>query len=124
MKVALYFSLFILTLSCNVQKKLQGSFRSSCNLYNQTSLKLTLIENGEFQYQFAYNDEQNKGKWEILNDTLLLESAIFLEKREALSPQIKNSDFTGVDKYKIKKNKLFVINKNGISNKCYLIEVK
>ncbi len=124
MKIVFYVSIIILTLNCSVQKKLHGSFRSSCDLYNQTSLKLILNVNGEFQYQFAYNDEIIKGKWKLSNDTLILKSDIFLIKRDPLSPKIKNSDLVNVDKYKIKNNKLFVINKNGVSTTCYLQKYK
>lgn len=104
MKIVFYVSIIILTLNCSVQKKLHGSYKSSCDLYNQTSLNLTLNANGEFQYHFAYNDEIIKGKWEISNDTLTLKSDIFLIKRNPLSPKIKNSDLVDVDKYVFKKN--------------------
>ncbi len=123
MKTVFYLIFFTLA-SCSVQKGLQGDFMSSCNLYNQTSLKLTLNENGEFQYHFAYNDEIVKGKWILSGDTLILNSDKFLIKRDPISPKIQNTDLADVDKYLVKQNKLFVINKTGMDKNCFLITVK
>jgi len=94
------------------------------HLYNQTSLKLTLTELGDFQYFFAYTDEIIKGKWVLSNDTLILKSDKFLIERGPLLPGIQNTDLIGVDKYFVKKDKLFAINKKGISKNCFLILVK
>ena len=116
----IYHSIFLLfCLGCSTQK-LKSTYKSSCFLYNKTELELILNSNSEFSYKFAYLDEEIKGKWERKADTLFLYSSKFLEKQENLTPKIKNTDFIGLDKYLIKKGKLHLINKDGVSRSCYL----
>lgn len=115
-----YYSVFLLfCLGCSNQK-LHSAYKSSCFLYNKTELELKLNSNSDFSYKFAYLDEEIKGNWERRADTLYLYSNKFLEKQENLTPKIKNTDFNGLDKYLIKKGKLYSINKKGVSLDCYL----
>ncbi len=101
-----------------------GNYNSSCMLYGKTELKLKINKDGTFAYNFLYNEETVYGKWTIKSDTLILNSSQFLAKRDSLSPKIKNTDIENTDKYLIKRNKLFVINKSGLSKNCYLTKIK
>lgn len=97
-----------------------GLFISECKLYDTRAVKLDIKPDQTFQYYFAYNDETVIGKWHVKQDTLILVSEKFLEKREPLNPKIKNSDLATIDAYLIKGKLLKLINLSGISNDCPL----
>ncbi len=54
------------------------------------------------------------------SDTLILASDFFNKTVDSLTPKNKNFDMHGVDKYLIKRNKLFIVNKAGQKKDCYL----
>ncbi len=115
-----YYSIvFFLLLGCNTQK-IHTIYKSSCRLYDKNEIELLINSNTEFTYKFAYLDYDIKGNWKKNADTLILYSDKFTEKQEDFTPKIKNTDFIGLDKYLIKNGKLFAINKNGVSQSCFL----
>ena len=97
-----------------------GVYSSECRLYTRSEIKLHIKPDSTFQYYFAYNEEVISGKWEIKKDTLFLYSKKFSEKREQLSPAIKNSDIKGKDAYIVKGRTLKIINQSGVSENCPL----
>lgn len=107
--------------SCASNSMKFGVYSSKCRLYDTNALKLHIKTDYTFQYFFAYNDEVITGKWEVKKDTLFLFSEKFLEKREPLSPTIKNSDLEGNDVYIMKGRTLKLVKLSGVSEDCPLI---
>jgi hypothetical protein len=97
-----------------------GLYISKCKLYDIRAIKLDIKADQTFQYYFAYNDETVIGKWHVKQDTLILVSEKFLERREPLNPKIKNSDLAIIDAYLIKGKLLKLINLSGVSEDCPL----
>lgn len=118
MKKTLIFLLFGLFVCCKSIKT--NTYFSTCTLYGKSEVSLRLNLDKSFIYNFTYYDKAIIGKWKVNSDTLILTSEFFNESMDSLSPKIKNSDMNGVDKYLIKGNKLFIINKTGLKNDCYL----
>ncbi|PAM95736.1 hypothetical protein B4N84_06470 [Flavobacterium sp. IR1] len=118
MKKVFVFLLFSLFVCCKSIKT--GVYFSTCRLYGKSQVTLELNLDKSFVYNFRYYDTAIIGKWKINSDTLILTSDFFYKSMDSLSPQIKNSDMYGVDKYLIIGNKLFIINKNGREKNCYL----
>ncbi|GAB4347145.1 MAG: hypothetical protein OHK0038_27160 [Flammeovirgaceae bacterium] len=105
-----------------------GKYRDICVASgHKCRLEISLRNDSSFQYFFAYHeisDEEIKGKWKINKDTLILFSNKFLEKREELSPIVKNTNIDSLDKYLIRGKKLYAINKEGVKKYCYLVHIK
>ncbi len=108
-----------LLISCKTS--LQNSYKSNYMLYGKPSTILNLNDDNSFQYFFRYNQNEIKGDWKRIKDTLILTSDIFNIKNDTLlRPKVKESDFENVDKYLIKRKKLYLINKNGVDKKHFL----
>ncbi|WP_264538216.1 hypothetical protein [Flavobacterium sp. N1736] len=118
MKKILIFLVLGLCICCKSIKT--TTYFSTCRLYGKSEVTLKLNLDKSFIYNFRYNDKEIVGKWKMKSDTLILTSDIWSESIDSLSPKIKASDIYGVDKYLIKGNKLFIINKLGRSEDCYL----
>jgi hypothetical protein len=97
-----------------------GLYKSKCQLYDLSALKLNIKPDQTFQYYFASNDDTIIGTWQVKQDTLFLISNKFLEKREPLTPKIKNSDLVNIDAYIIKGKVLKLINSVGVTDDCSL----
>jgi hypothetical protein len=116
--------LTLLFVSCHSVKIQNSNYDSICWLQTKKSVTLKIDNNNSFQYFFAYSDEEIKGKWIIKKDTLILFSPKFLEKKEELSPIVKNTNLDSLDKYLIRGKKLYAINKEGVKKHCYLVRAK
>jgi hypothetical protein len=124
MKQSLIIALPFLMYGCQSSKIKISNYNSTCWLHTQTDVILKIYENDIFEYSFAYSDEKIIGNWSVKDDTLILFSDKFLEKREDLSPIVKNTNFDGLDKYLIRGKKLYAINKEGVEKHCYLVKLK
>lgn len=113
----LFLTLFIL-ISC--KPNVNPLYKSTCILYGESELFLTLEKDNTFIYKFRYNDEIINGYWSVNKDTLILKSDRFEQVLDSFTPKIKNSDIDKLDKYLIRGKKLFLINKDGYTKKCYL----
>ena len=116
-KTFTYLTVFLLV-SC--KPTVYSLYKSKCYLYGESELILTLREDKTFNYEFRYYDEVIKGNWLVKKDTLILKSDRFEQTLDSFNPKIKNSDIDKLDKYLIKGKKLFILNKDGETNKCYL----
>jgi len=108
----------MISVSCNTIKL--GSYKSTCTQYHQAELILDLQANNLFSYRFANNPNLISGSWFVVNDTLILKSGHFKTLSDTLFPITKMTDFPNQDKYLIKDRKLFILNKEGKSNVCFL----
>ena len=126
MKIQFLLFVMIFLLS-NCKINYSGRYISRCWIQTRTELFFDVKNDSTFQYFFAYHeisDEEIKGKWEINKDTLILFSPKFLEKRDTLSPIVKNTDLDSLDQYLIRGRKLYPINKIGVKKTCYLVKAK
>ena len=115
----LFCILTFLLISCKTS--LQNSYKSNYMLYGKPSTILNLNDDNSFQYFFPYNQNEIKGNWERIKDTLILTSDLFNIKNDTLlRPKVKESDFNYVDKYLIKRKKLYLVNKNGVNKNHFL----
>lgn len=127
----LFFSLLLSSCSIN-PAKITGRYKSSCTLYDQSSLIMRLNNDGSFEYELAYLDETINGTWELDGKKLILKSKYFqkdyLEKKypdlaKGLTPRYKFTDADTNDIYLLKGNKLLIAEKGGFKKTCYLLKV-
>ena len=128
------FSLGIVLASCTVNpSRILGEYQSSCILHNKPDLLLKLNKDKTFEYQLAYLDEIITGNWRIIDNEIILESDYFLneytEKKfpdtpKELTPKYKYTEREEKDVYIFRRNKLMVMEKEGIKRGCHLFKMK
>lgn len=110
-------------LSC--KPTLKRSYESNCFLYGTPEYVLKINENGKFHFKSFLNDTID-GNWTLSKDTLTLDSEYFIEassfdiEKDSIMKNTKYIEFDKQEKYLIKRRKLFLITKKGISKECYL----
>lgn len=110
-------------LSC--KPTLKRSYESNCFLYGTPEYVLKINENGKFHFKSFLNDTID-GNWTLSKDTLILDSEYFIEassfdiEKDSIVKNTKFTEFDKQEKYLIKRRKLFLITKKGISKECYL----
>jgi len=123
MKKILASSILLVLGSCATTHS--GTYYCVCSLYGQSEVVVHLHENGQFQYNFVYSDEDVRGSWKAVNDTLFLRSKIFTVVRESLTPKVKFNDRDTVDRFVARGNKLFpIVARRTLEKTCYLIKQK
>ena len=110
-------------LSC--KPTLKRSYESNCFLYGTPEYVLKINENGKFHFKSFLNDTID-GNWTLSKDTLILDSEYFIEaspfdiEKDSIVKNTKFTEFDKQEKYLIKRRKLILITKKGISKECYL----
>lgn len=110
-------------LSC--KPTLKRSYESNCFLYGTPEYVLKIDENGKFHFRSFLGDSIG-GNWTLSKDTLTLDSKYFIEassfdiEKDSIMKNTKYTEFDKQEKYLIKRSKLFLITKKGISKECYL----
>jgi hypothetical protein len=100
-------------------------YKSTCTLYSNSDVILTLNKDSTFLYDIAYHNKKITGTWNINKDTLSLYSKYFSkEYQKPLAPKYKISDFIDKDVYLISGKKLFVISTKGLKRECFLYRTK
>ncbi len=123
MKKTLFLIISLTLLSC--KPTLKRSYESNCFLYGTPEYVLKINDNGKFQFKSFLNDTID-GNWTLSKDTLILDSEYFIEassfdiEKDSILKNIKYTEFDKQEKYLIKRRKLFLITKKGISKECYL----
>ena len=123
MKKTLFLIISLTLLSC--KPTLKRSYESNCFLYGTPEYVLKINDNGKFQFKSFLNDTID-GNWTLSKDTLILDSEYFIEassfdiEKDSILKNIKYIEFDKQEKYLIKRRKLFLITKKGISKECYL----
>ena len=114
--------LLILQLAlCSCSSGRSGIYYSACSLQGRTEAVVQLKENSEFEYNFAYGLGPTKGRWRIVNDTLVLNSKSFTASRDSLAPRIKFNYNDTIDKFILKSNRIYpVVSKGRVDKRCYL----
>lgn len=121
MKNNLWLLIFIVLLGSCQPKRFVGTYVSACTAYHKSNLILICHADSSFEYKFLYNPDTILGRWAVKKDTLILFSDYFSLKNDYLW-KLKNTDLEGVDEYLLKKKKLFIINSNGVEQKCPLVK--
>lgn len=106
---------------CSIIKptKIVGTYKSTCVLYTEPKVVVTFNPDNSFVYNLPFK-EQATGSWYLNGDTLFLHSEKF-QTTDQLAPSYKYTDLEGKkDAYVIKGEKLYAINKEGITKSCYL----
>jgi len=112
-----------------IPKKIAGTYKSSCLLYNTPDLIMSLNEDRTFNYRLAFLEDTIKGKWHISGDTLILNSISFLDEfiqktypdaPKELIPRYKYTESHEKDVFLIKGSMLLPLTKEGFNKKCYL----
>ncbi len=121
MKTKILF-LTVLLYGCSPKfSSVTGYYLSYCLLYGDPGVQLNLYQDSTFRYKFAQLDKIITGTWSLNRDTVILHSSSFDEKyNKPLMPIRKNTNLVNVDMYIVKKGKLYEINKDGLSKRCYL----
>jgi hypothetical protein len=110
-------------LSC--KSIIKSSYQSNCFLYGKPEYILKINENGKFYFR-SFLDDTINGNWTLSKDTLILDSEYFIKassfdiEKDSILKNIKYTEFDKQEKYLIKRSKLFLITKKGISKECYL----
>ena len=121
-KIIYLFILPILYSGCSVtNKKLIGTYKSTCILQAYPDVILELDSNNSFSYKFANQNNRIVGSWTRKADTIYLFSKDFnTDVSDPLAPIQKYTTLSKKDGYIIKKNKLLLLNKDGVTEKCFL----
>ncbi len=113
----------------NCKSSIKKVYYSNCILYGKPEYKLIMKDSLNFEFISSFNDSI-KGRWKINKDTLILESNSFLKSdlfdinKDSILKNVKYTVYEKQEKYLIKKKRLFLINKNGIDENCYLLAGK
>ena len=122
-KKILFLIIALPLLSC--KSTLKSSYQSNCFLYGKPEYVLKINENGKFYYR-SFLDDTINGNWTLSKDTLILSSDYFIEassfdiEKDSIVKNTKYTEFNKQEKYLIKRKKLSLITKKGISKECYL----
>lgn len=123
MKKFSFIIILFIILSC--KSNIKSIYRSNCHILGEPTYTLKVNKNKEFQFTTHLKDTI-KGNWTLLKDTLILDSEYFIEassfdiEKDSILKNIKYTEFNKQEKYLIKRRKLFLITKKGISKECYL----
>lgn len=111
-------ALFFVGCSTIKPTKIVGTYKSTCVLYTEPEVIATFNSDNSFIYNLPFK-EQATGKWFLNGDTLVLHSEKF-QTKDPLAPSYKCTDLEGNrDAYLVKGKKLYPINKEGHTRKCY-----
>ncbi|MFN7044675.1 MAG: hypothetical protein ACK4M1_05720 [Flavobacterium sp.] len=123
MKKIFFLIISLMLLSC--KPTLKTIYQSKCFILGEAEYVLKINNNGEFQFKSHLSDTIN-GNWTLSKDTLTLNSEYFIEassfdiEKDSIIKNTKYTEFDKQEKYLIKRRKLFLITKKGISKECYL----
>ena len=123
MKKFSFIIILFIILSC--KSNIKSIYQSNCFLYRKPKYILKINENGKFHFR-SFLDDTINGNWTLSKDTLILDSEYFIEassfdiEKDSILMNIKYTEFDKQEKYLIKRSKLFLITKKGISKECYL----
>ena len=123
MKKFSFIIILFIILSC--KSNIKSIYQSNCFLYGKPEYILKINENGKFHFR-SFLDDTINGNWTLSKDTLILDSEYFIEAysfdidKDSILKNIKYTEFDKQEKYLIKRRKLFLITKKGISKECYL----
>ncbi|MGD1842668.1 MAG: hypothetical protein ACFB0B_17495 [Thermonemataceae bacterium] len=115
----------LITFSCTNSKKIVGTYYSTCVLYGEPNVVLTLNEDTTFQYERPYVDENVIGKWEVEKGKLILSAEVFkMKDRGEYAPRVKYTKAENEDIYLIRGKKLLRKSEEGFTKDCYMIKGK
>lgn len=122
MKKIYYLLSFLLFVSCG--SRLKSFYESNCHILGQTEYTLNIEKNGKFKLKSFLGDTIS-GDWISLNDTLILKSKSFVNsssfdiENDSIISNVKYTEFDNFEKYLVKRKKIFLIKKEGVSRECY-----
>lgn len=116
--------LLILVVFSSCKSTIKKTYQSNCFLHGKPEYVLKINENGKFHFR-SFLDDTINGNWILSKDTLTLNSEYFIEassfdiEKDSIVNNKKYTEFDKQEKYLIKRKKLFLITKSGISKECY-----
>ena len=113
-------ALLLITVGCNTVRS--GLYETQCRLHAYPLATLSLAADRSFRYELAYTHVAAKGSWRQSADTLVLESADFVQQDSVYRPQVKfDTSSSSTEKFIYKRRKLYpMITRSG----CYLHRIR